>query len=365
MHQIKISRIALVVLLVVMVATVAEAYTVVMHGGRRVEVPSTFVLTQSTLTYEVSPGVQITLPLAAIDIVATEQANGEASGSFMRRLQQGEAEGEGHPGESRPVRSTGQKRTITNRDLEPMAKRRRDSEDAYEIRRKQLQLPSVAESREKAARESAAFSLELEQKRMAQSEAESYWRERASALRTEIAAVDEEIAFVRMKLDDSWGGGTSGWSSASVNNPGFIQGFPSLGYGGWGYGGYGSWGSGNQYGGRYRGAGRNRQNIYVAPGNGGRSRGHFGGQRGNRSRGFFNWGGSRHGQTFGVDPFWGYPNAGVVGVGAPAYDYSYERSELITRFNELGGQRAALGARWRELENEARRAGAPPGWLRP
>lgn len=356
MHQIKVSRIGLVVLLVVMVATVAEAYTVVMHGGRRVEVPSTFVLTQSTLTYEVSPGVQITLPLAAIDIVATEQANGEASGSFMRRLQQ--ADGDAQPSEeSRHVRSTNQKRTITNRELEPVAKRRRDSENAYEIRRKQLQLPSIAESREKAAMESAAISLELEQRRSAQNEAESYWRERASALRTEIAAVDEEIAFVRMKLDESWGGGTSGWSTASVNNTGFIPGFPSLGYGDWNYG--------NQYGGRYRGAGRNRQNIYVAPRNGGGSRGHFGGQGRNRSRGYFNWGASRHGQALGLNPFWGYPNGGVIGVGAPAYDYSYERSELITRFNELGGERAALGARWRELENEARRAGASPGWLRP
>jgi hypothetical protein len=50
--------------------------------------------------------------------------------------------------------------------------------------------------------------------------------------------------------------------------------------------------------------------------------------------------------------------------GSSAYDYSYERSELITRFNELAGARAGFNARWRELEEEARRAGVPPGWLR-
>jgi hypothetical protein len=47
------------------------------------------------------------------------------------------------------------------------------------------------------------------------------------------------------------------------------------------------------------------------------------------------------------------------------YDFTYERSALATRFNELAGIKAGLNARWRELENEARRAGVPPGWLRP
>jgi hypothetical protein len=41
------------------------------------------------------------------------------------------------------------------------------------------------------------------------------------------------------------------------------------------------------------------------------------------------------------------------------------QGDLITRFNELAAARAALLARWRELEDEARRAGAQPGWLRP
>jgi hypothetical protein len=38
---------------------------------------------------------------------------------------------------------------------------------------------------------------------------------------------------------------------------------------------------------------------------------------------------------------------------------------LITQLDDLLGKRAALQARWRDLEEEARRAGAYPGWLRP
>jgi hypothetical protein len=47
------------------------------------------------------------------------------------------------------------------------------------------------------------------------------------------------------------------------------------------------------------------------------------------------------------------------------YDYNEERLTLRNQLNELQMQRAALGVRWRELEEEARRAGAYPGWLRP
>jgi hypothetical protein len=55
---------------------------------------------------------------------------------------------------------------------------------------------------------------------------------------------------------------------------------------------------------------------------------------------------------------------GQIGFIGQAYDYSYERGALIMQFNELAATRAGLNAAWRELEDEARRAGASPGWLR-
>src|ERR1041384_3311291 len=73
-------------------AIAASAYTVVMRGGKRIEIPSTFSVTNSTLTYEVSPGIQVTLATAAIDIPATEKANNELPGSFLRRAWAGASE---------------------------------------------------------------------------------------------------------------------------------------------------------------------------------------------------------------------------------------------------------------------------------
>jgi len=73
----------------------------------------------------------------------------------------------------------------------------------------------------------------------------------------------------------------------------------------------------------------------------------FGGRRGfPRPRGF-------------VPPF------GLYAQTLPIDDTSYDRSVLLTRLHELEGVRAGLDARWRLLEDEARRAGALPGWLRP
>jgi len=70
------------VVFLVLTATAASAYTLVMRNGRRIEIPNEFTISGSTLTYEVGTGIQMTFQLSGIDIAATERANGEQSGSF-------------------------------------------------------------------------------------------------------------------------------------------------------------------------------------------------------------------------------------------------------------------------------------------
>lgn len=246
-------------------------------------------------------------------------------------------------------------RTITNRDLELVMRRRHESEQTYEARRKQLGLPSMSETRKRAAAESASVSMELKERRLAEDEAERYWRERATTLRTEIAAVDAELAYVRARLDEGYVGSVNQWSSVSVSNFGLGFGFGNLGR--WPFGGQGR-------GGRFPVGAGHRRSIFVSPQRGARLTGHLGfGGGATRGRVFINPG-PRHGRSLGAGRFQSFGNVGVLTAGVPVFDYSYERSELVTRFNELGATRAGLKARWRELEEEARRAGAPPGWLR-
>jgi hypothetical protein len=328
--------------LILSLGVVASAYTVVMRGGQRIEIPAKFVTTASTLTYEVSPGIQITINVAAIDISATERANNERPGSFLRRIDSVV----GKPQSSAFSIGQASRRTITNRDLESSMLRRRESEFAYEKRRKELGLPPLEESRRQAAATSDLISKELEQTRDAERGNESYWRARASSLRTEIAAVDAELAYVRRQLEEP---------SFTTSNSSFttvISTLPFTSFGNFGH--------------RPSPFGRpQRPGIFVNPQRGPQLTGRvgFGGVI-TRGRVFMNPLAFPHSRPFGL-PLLAPPNITLFSSGLAGYDFSYERSALITRFNELAATRAGLSARWRELEDEARRAGAPPGWLRP
>ncbi|MFN2515401.1 MAG: hypothetical protein ABR556_04235 [Pyrinomonadaceae bacterium] len=333
-------------LLTLLLMVSASAYTVVMRGGRRIEIPSNFVLTRTTLTYEVTPGIQITLQMAAINIAATERANRESPGSFLKRaeLPSNTASASLENAQSDVV--PGGSRTITNSDLEPAKKRRRESEVAYESRRRQLGLPSVAESRRRDAVRRESIGRELEQTRIAGRETEHYWRGRASALRADIAAVDAELGYTRARLDEVSFSDPGGFTTLESNGP-FI-----------------SYGDIESRQSNYPNA--RRQPVYVDPRSGPQI-GRVDRRRGaRRQRGIFNPfpRTGPYGDGYPNDPYDPFPDVAPYGTQQP-YDFTYERSALITRFNELAAIRAGLGARWRELEDEARRAGAPPGWLRP
>src|SRR6266550_3974087 len=149
-----IRRLVLSSVLILSFVCAASAYTVVMRGGKRIEIPSKFLVTTTTLTYEAGPGIQITLQLAAIDIPATEKANNETAGALLRRVGAAREESTAQNQTGENGTSSSARRTITNRDLEASTVRRRQSELAYEKRRQELGLPSVAESRRRAELES-------------------------------------------------------------------------------------------------------------------------------------------------------------------------------------------------------------------
>ena len=233
-----------------------------------------------------------------------------------------------------------------------LKKRRRASEIAYESRRKELGLPSLEVSRQRDAFEREQIERDLEQTRGAERETESYWRSRASELRADIAAVDAELNFTRARLDEV-SSMDSGTMITTVD--------PFDPYGNVGTNPYGN--VGNR---RSNYPNMRREPVYGYPRTGTQIPGRDGNrERGARRRGVYNqWPFPQERPIWGDSPYPSYPNGGPYGSNQ-AYDYTYERSALVTRFNELSATRAGLSARWRELEEEARRAGASPGWLRP
>jgi hypothetical protein len=341
-------RTASVSIVILLLVLVANAYTVVMLGGRRVEIPSRFVVTPATLTYEVAEGIQITIPMAAIDVAATEKANHELPGSLLARAKsvQPTVSKDGFKKQTASVR-----RTITNRDLEALRRKRQETDSAYESKRKQLGLPSMAEQRKLAAAELDRVTTELREKRMALQETEDYWRQRATGLRTEMAALDAELNYIRSRLEEGPAG------TARVGSIGSIVGFGFRGRRNFGNRSFGGFGGGPFHG--------QMPQAQLAPTYGPQIRARVGfGGGATLGQVLVDPGAVHHsrdvGAAFGVLP-------GVTFFGSPVqgYDFTYERSELITMFNHLAAVRAGLSARFRELEEEARHAGVAPGWLRP
>jgi hypothetical protein len=292
------------------------------------------------------------LILDAIDIPATEKANNEEPGSLRRRaFAESHLSAQQNTSAQPQTRAT---RTITNRDLESSMRRRTQSEVAYEQRRKELGLPSVEESRRKAAAESELIAGELAETRAAQQESESYWRARASELRTEIASVDAELGYIRRELEDPAFPNTIGafgvFSVAPVIS--FNNSLPSVQLGR----------HFPPYVGRRDGFSRPtaRAGVFVAPPGGPQLAGRVG-FGGGATRGQVLLNPSRSSRSSGTSA---RSYGTVLAPTWQGYGTLDERSDLITQFNELSAARAGLNASWRELEEEARRAGAPPGWLR-
>lgn len=293
----------------------ASAYTLVFRNGNRMEIPDDFTLTRTTLTFEISPGFNKTLQLMLIDVAATERANKEAPGSFLKR-KEAAASSTSQPTSRANTTEPTQRatRTLTNSDLAAIRERRIASEQAYEKRRKDLNLPTVEETRRRQDAENAELRAQLRVESAEKSREESYWRQRARALRTEIAMVDTQINYARARLNEV--------NQSNLNNLGIITDvypiYPPLGrQGGW--------------------------PNYPGP---------------------FGWPGTaRPIPGMGYPYPYPYPQGPFGNFGN--YGNSTEKSDLTYRLDDLQARRGALAVQWRALEDEARDARVPQVWLEP
>jgi hypothetical protein len=193
-----VSRILFAVVFLSLTVTAVSAYTVVMRDGRRVEIPNEFTVTNSTLTYDVGSGMQVTIQLNTVDIAATERANGGSPGSLLQRPTAVPVDPQ--------TRRTSAGRTITNKDLEKYRSARVESEN----QRKELGLPSLEERQQQVA---LIEDRTLEQVRNMRAQEEAYWRSRAEALRAEAAANEAQFgrSSDQTRFIDSFGAFSGGF----------------------------------------------------------------------------------------------------------------------------------------------------------
>lgn len=184
--------IAAACLLFVLAAT-TSAYSIVMRGGKRIEIPAQFSVTHTTLSYEAAPGFWITLQMAAVDIPATERANNEMPGSLLGRSTK-EKELPRTSERTSQARESKASRSVTNRELASFKRSRLENERAYEQRLKDQGIPPLAVLRAQAAADADRFSQELARKR-----AEAEATDRASQLQAQIAALSAQLIFLQSR----------------------------------------------------------------------------------------------------------------------------------------------------------------------
>ena len=362
-------KLVVAVALLVTLAITASAYTLVFRDGRRMEIPSEFTLTKTTLTYEISPGFTKTLLVALLDIPATERANNEVAGSFFKHVQKAQSQPATVPTQRARV-------TLTNRELEPIEARRIESEKRYERRRIELGLPSIEETRRQRNMEEIAMLDRARERADLETRDEAYWRDRARSLRNEIATTDAQISYVRARLAEISPSGTYGF---------VLGGSP--------YGPFGSRTAPNIHS---TGAGvvgdagtlpqspnrgifnEDRGRIVNPPIGRSRPSDIYGYPNGYPPYGYPPYGYPPYGYPPNGYPPYGYPPYGYPSYGYPPYGYpsgsnvlldnsadAYERSNLTEQLDSLMTTRAGLNARWLQLENEARDARIPQFWLEP
>lgn len=335
-----VTRLACAVMLALLLPALACAYTVVLRSGRRLEIPAKFTVTKLTLTYEAAPGINITLQMSTIDIPATERANNEPAGALFKRAEQ-RATINTATTQTRPPR-----RELTKQDIENARRARLKSEQDYERRRVELGLESLEETRRRTEEETKRLLEVARQSRTEETQAEAYWRARSIHLQTEMASLDAQINYVRARLAEipdysalgAYGFVTGGVPIFPRRRP--VTTFPVV----------------TGHPGFMRGTGAGAQVAGFLAFGGGATHGRVRLNSGIASRGFGRRGHLAPG-TIALSPLFGAPYS--------HYDYAGERANLIPRLYELESARAGLQARWRLLQEEARRAGAQPGWLRP
>lgn len=193
-----VSRILFAAVFLSLTVSAVNAYTVVMRDGRRVEIPNEFTVTNSTLTYDVGTGLQVTIQLNTVDIAATERANGGSQGSLLHRANA--------PSVEPQIRRSSAGRTITNADLEKYRNARVEGEN----QRKELGLPSLEERQQQVA---LIEDRTMEQVRNMRAQEEAYWRTRAEALRAEAAANEAQFgrSSDQTRFVDSFGAFSGGF----------------------------------------------------------------------------------------------------------------------------------------------------------
>lgn len=207
--------------LVVLLPLITQAYTLVLKDGRRVEVREKYRIVNEIGVFTLPEGNRFSVSLDKINVSATELANGESEGAFVKNAVEPAKIGDNTSNSDKPVvdedpiaSSRPMARKITNSDFE-----------RYKVRREEMMKESANKANAKnqangptngsannspntppsaptltQADKDAAFLADYRQK---EKNKEEYWHTRAKTLLTEMRVQEEQINSLQAQIEDS------------------------------------------------------------------------------------------------------------------------------------------------------------------
>ncbi|MBI4854666.1 MAG: hypothetical protein HY819_22940 [Acidobacteria bacterium] len=205
--------------LVVLLPLITEAYTLVLKDGRRVEVKEKYRIVNDIGVFTLPEGNRFSVTLDKINISATELANGENEGSFIKNATEPTKITDKSVPSDKPIidqdpiaGSRPIARKITNSDFERYRVRREEMlKDSSNKAKNQPQANNSSNSTNTSenssstpaltqAERDAAFLAEYRQK---EKNKEEYWRTRSRTLLTEMRVQEEQINSLQAQIEDS------------------------------------------------------------------------------------------------------------------------------------------------------------------
>jgi hypothetical protein len=220
-------RILFAVCILTLLPIMAQAYTLVLKDGRRIEVRNQYRLVNDIAVFTLPEGNRMSIAIEKINISETELANGDEPGMFVKNATNppkvSEKKGDSSSGdqakndeEENPIAANGRPgaKRLTNNDFERYRVRReemaRDAARRNEAKtgKNPATVPTTEEEKTASAKPAPQTESEKEaellaKRRELEKSKEEYWRGRAKTLLTEARVLEEQIAVVQAQLEDN------------------------------------------------------------------------------------------------------------------------------------------------------------------
>jgi hypothetical protein len=217
-------RILFIVFVLILLPVVAQAYTLVLKDGRRIEVRNQYRIVNELAVFTLPEGNRLSISLEKINVSETELANGDEPGMFVKNAtsppkvsDKSAPTDAAKTDEESPIVASSKPgaKKLTNKDFERYRVRR--EEMAQDVARrnaakvgKQEPVEASTESGGKTASNQSNPVSEndkeadiLAKRRELEKSKEEYWRGRAKALLTQMRVQEEQIVVLQAQLEEN------------------------------------------------------------------------------------------------------------------------------------------------------------------